>query len=106
MIAVEARAHEKVQETKTLFFVCETKGGELREAMTMNVNKRINECARTLNDGKILAKLSGGDVVALELKYHPACLVALYKPRTRLPEGPRARECTGALEESICNCLL
>ena len=27
---------------------------------------------------KLLAKLSAGDVIAQELKYHPACLVALY----------------------------
>ncbi|KAK3869744.1 hypothetical protein Pcinc_024972 [Petrolisthes cinctipes] len=44
----------------------------------MKVNERINECARILSDGKLLAKLSGGDVVAQELKYHAPCLVALY----------------------------
>ena len=69
----------KVQEAKAqecLF--CRTKEGELREAMTMQVNKRINECAKTISDKKLLAKLSAGDVIAQELKYHPACLVALY----------------------------
>ena len=69
----------KVQEAKAqecLF--CGTKEGELREAMTMQVNKRINECAKTISDKKLLAKLSAGDVIAQELKYHPACLVALY----------------------------
>ncbi|CAE1259085.1 unnamed protein product [Acanthosepion pharaonis] len=33
---------------------------------------------RTLNDGKLLAKLSCGDVVALEVKYHLRCLQKLY----------------------------
>ncbi|KAK3889082.1 hypothetical protein Pcinc_006957 [Petrolisthes cinctipes] len=46
--------------------------------MTMKVNERINECTRILSDGKLLAKLSGGDVVTQELKYHAPCLVALY----------------------------
>ena len=46
--------------------------------MTMQLNQRLNECARNLNDGKLLALLSGGDVVALELKYHSSCLAALY----------------------------
>ena len=46
--------------------------------MTMKVDKRINECARTLNDGRLLGKLRAGDAVAQELKYHPACLTALY----------------------------
>lgn len=59
-------------------FLCEEKGGDLREAMTMKLNDKVNECARTLSDGRLLAKLSAGDVVAQEMKYHPPCLVALY----------------------------
>ena len=68
----------KVQEAKAqACLFCGTKEGELREAMTMQVNKRIKECAKTISDKKLLAKLSA-DVIAQELKYHPACLVALY----------------------------
>ena len=53
--------------------------------MTQQLYDRVNECALTLSDGKLLAKLSGGDVVAQELKYHPACLVSLYnRERTYL----------------------
>lgn len=68
-------------------FICERKGNleDLREAMTMKLNKRVNECARILNEGKLLAKLSSGDVVAQDLKYHSACLVGLYnKERAHL----------------------
>ena len=50
----------------------------LRQAMTMRLNERLHQCATVLNDGKLSAKLSGGDVVALELKYHAGCLTALY----------------------------
>ncbi|CAC5389469.1 unnamed protein product [Mytilus coruscus] len=50
---------------------------ELRQAMTIQLVKRLNECARNLNDGKLLTVL-GGDVVAQELKYHYCCLTALY----------------------------
>ena len=46
--------------------------------MTMKLNKKVNECTKRISDGKLLAKLSAGDVVAQELKYHPTCLVALY----------------------------
>lgn len=61
-------------------FLCEKLGqpSQLRHAMMQELNDRVKECALTLSDGKLLAKLSGGDVVALELKYHSACLVALY----------------------------
>ena len=68
-------------------FLCEEQGGEVREAMNMKLNKRINECAKTFSNGKLLAKLSAGDVVAQELKHHPTCLVALYnRERAHLHE--------------------
>ena len=46
--------------------------------MTMQLDKRLNECTLHLNDGKLLAVLSGGDVVAQELKYHYSCLTVLF----------------------------
>ncbi len=75
--------HSKMQRTSIEVqqrFFCEKMEptSELRQAMTMQLNQRLNECAPNLNDGKLLALLSGGDVVALELKYHYSCLTALY----------------------------
>ena len=68
-------------------FLHEEEGGELREAMTMKLNKKVNKYAKTISDGKLLAKLSAGDVVAQEQKYHPTCLVALYtRERAHLHE--------------------
>ena len=43
----------------------------------MDLNERLNQCARTLNDGRLLSILSAGVVVVHELKYQPACLVTL-----------------------------
>jgi hypothetical protein len=51
---------------------------ELWQAMKKQLDTWLIECARNLNDGKLLAMLSGGDVVAQELKYHYSCLTALY----------------------------
>lgn len=68
-------------------FLCdkEDKDINLRKAMTMKLNERLNRCATILNDVKLLAKLSAGDIVAQEFKYHPACLAALYnKERAKL----------------------
>ncbi|KAK4304447.1 hypothetical protein Pmani_023602 [Petrolisthes manimaculis] len=61
-------------------FLCEKKAPshDLRHAMTLELDKRLNECARTLNDGRLLAILSVGDAVAQELQYHRACLTKLY----------------------------
>ena len=46
--------------------------------MTMHLNQRLNSYAKKLSDGKLLAKLSGGDAIAQELKYHIVCLAELY----------------------------
>lgn len=96
MRAVEVRSHERSKKLKhkNVSFA-KPKRGELREAMTMQVNKRINECAKTLSDRKLLAKLSVGDVIAQELKYHPACLVALYnreRAYLKVQEQEKAQE--------------
>ena len=37
-----------------------------------------NKCAKALGGGKLIAKLSAGNAVAQELKYHPTCLVSLH----------------------------
>ena len=65
---------------KTACFICdkEASSSELRQVMTMNLNNRLNECARNVNDGKLLARLSIGDAIAQELKYHLECLTDLY----------------------------
>ena len=61
-------------------FICENFFGqsEVREAMTMQLNDRLNQCAQNLQDEKLLAKLSVGDAIAQELKYHAGYLTALY----------------------------
>ena len=60
------------------FFECGEEGNTMRAAMTINLNERLNDCAKCLNDGKLLAKLSAGDIIAQEMKYHPQCLAGLY----------------------------
>jgi hypothetical protein len=61
-------------------FLCgkENPTSDRRQAMTKQLDKWLIECARNLNDGKLMAGLSGDDVVAQELKYHYFCLTALY----------------------------
>jgi hypothetical protein len=58
-------------------FLCEKENStsELWQAMTKQLDKLLIECARKLNDGKILAVLNRGDVVA---QYHYFCRTALY----------------------------
>ena len=50
----------------------------LRQVMTKQLDKWSIECARHLNDGKLLPVFSGGDVIAQELKCHSSFSTALY----------------------------
>ena len=47
---------------------------DLQQVMTVHPNNRLHECATTLSDGKLLARMNGGDASAQELKYHCTCV--------------------------------
>ena len=59
-------------------FFCDEADSGLHAVSTLEVDKRVRECATLLNDGKLLAKLSAGDMVAIDAMYHSKCLVSLY----------------------------
>ena len=74
------RSSIKAASTNDHCFFCEQPGNQsnLHQAETLKVDKKVRDCAVLLNDGKLIAKLSVGDMVALEAKYHTSCLVSLY----------------------------
>lgn len=61
------------------FFCSHAAGTDgLHEVTTFQVDQRVHESAKLTGDSLLLAKLSLGDMVALEAKYHTKCLLALY----------------------------
>lgn len=61
------------------FFCDETlSDDEHREASTLELDSKVRKCALFLEDQSLLAKLSTGDMIAIEAKYHPRCLTELY----------------------------
>ena len=50
----------------------------LTNARTLGLSQRVQEAAAFLCDEKLLAKLSEGDMVAKEARYHKSCLTSLY----------------------------
>lgn len=74
------KASQEQEHNTAKCFLCEEEGdiSDLRKAMTMQLNDSLNRCASNLQDKELLAKLSAGDVVAQEFKYHCKCLTALY----------------------------
>ena len=60
------------------FFCGEIGSAPLHEFTTMEADQRVREAALATNDGKLMAKLSVGDLVAQEAKYHNACKTSLH----------------------------
>lgn len=55
---------------------CKDTDGHLHEFRTLEMDETIRQMAIDLHDSDILANLSGGDLVAIEAKYHLDCLTA------------------------------
>ena len=78
---------------------------DLRQVMTKNLDRRLHECAETLSDGQLLAKLSGGDAIAQELKYHCLCLRVLYnRERSHLSKLQKGQHSTQ--DPDVCPLVL
>lgn len=65
---------------EAMCFFCGKPAGTigLHDAATFQIDERVRACALFLEDTELLAKLSPGDMVALEAKYHTKCLAGLY----------------------------
>ena len=61
-------------------FFCNEEGGNdgLHEVTTLQVDQHVRKSAELTGNSFILAKLSVGDMVALEAMYHTKCLLTLY----------------------------
>ena len=64
---------------RCLVFFCGQAAGTdgLHEVTTFQVDQRVRKNAELTGDSWLLAKLSLGDMVALEAKYHTKCLLPL-----------------------------
>ena len=72
-------------------FFCGESGTEtLHGVATYQVDTRVRKCAAQVGDNELLARLSMGDMVALEAKYHYKCLLALYyRAKTTVEAEPK-----------------
>ncbi|KAH3772797.1 hypothetical protein DPMN_174143 [Dreissena polymorpha] len=58
---------------------CGDESGDLHEASTFMIDRRVRECALELQDTVLLAKLSAGYLISQEEKYHTTCLINLFE---------------------------
>ena len=63
--------------------------------------RRTSLEGQLINDGKLLARLSGGDAIAQELKYYFACLTDLYNRERTYLRATKKLEQEHAPEEDV-----
>ena len=78
--SIEDSKHENVtarkyscQQKTAFFFFCAGNASaaeSLREAAKLRLDSQVRKCAYDLQDKSLLAKLSAGDMMTLEAKYH------------------------------------
>ena len=77
-------------EATTPCFIC-NEIGEKRfgrhRAETLGITRKVYEAAKTLCDTESLAKLSAGDMIAIDAVYHLRCLNRLYKKAEAIKDG-------------------
>ena len=54
---------------------------KLHLCQTFQVQRKIEEIAQEIGDTKVLVKLSAGDIITIEAKYHCKCLAAYYNKK-------------------------
>ena len=57
---------------------CDQSDDNLHKASTFEIDDKVRKYATELHDTKLLSKLAGGDMVAIDAVYHTNCLVAFY----------------------------
>ena len=58
------RTSHAIGQPECFVFDEEEPKSDLRQVMSMNLDKRLNDYAQTLNDERLMAKLSGADAIA------------------------------------------
>ena len=77
---------DEASKTSGMCFFCESTSPlkELSTASTLDIDNNVRHAAYKIADFRLIAKLSGGDMIAQHAKYHKKCLVQLYdKARDR-----------------------
>ena len=69
------RVNRKILSKESCVF-CE-QGGELHDVTTLEVDGRVRKIAKDVNNSSLLARIAGGDMIAIEAKYHKRCMTNL-----------------------------
>ena len=92
---VKRNKRQSMKKMACLF--CQQDGGglQLHEFKTLEADKTLRQMATDLQETELMARIEGGDLVALEAKYHLECLTALRNRHRsfKLQLGKESGEC-------------
>ena len=96
----KSECHSSSTSLQVACIFCNDESGQLYNCSTMGLDQELRQMATGLQDTSLLSRISGGDLIAIEAKYHINCLVA-YKNRHRSAQRACASESSGTTEENI-----
>ena len=73
-------------------FFCDETTGDFHKVETISLDTRIRNIAKELQDTKLLAKLSVGDMIAIDAVYHLKCLT-LFNNKQRSQQRHSFEKC-------------
>lgn len=86
---IRSRSSSGSSISEGLCFFCQksSEKDRLHEVSTLVTDRRVRECAALVEDDDLLRRLSGGDMIVLESKYHAKCLASLYYRASTVQTG-------------------
>ena len=65
-----SRSMKTDSDDELAWFFCDDTTGNLTKVETVSLDSHVRQIAEVLRDTKLLAKLSGGDMIAIDAQYH------------------------------------
>lgn len=96
----KSKRHRSSTSLQAACIFCDDESGQLHNCSTMGLDQELRQIATELQDASLLSRISGGDLIAIEAKYHINCLVA-YKNRYRSAQRACASESSNSAEENV-----
>ena len=94
-----SRSAVDLQNNSEQCFFCakEHRQQRLHQCESYSVHQKVSRIADELNDARIIAKLSEGDMLATKAKYHTNCLVSYYNKLKRFQSNQSGEDSFGTL---------
>ena len=74
-------------QNKASYIFCSVVSGKLHNCTTLALDHDFHQMATDLQDTRLLARISGGDLVAIEAKYHFNCLLVYKRKHGIVQQG-------------------